>query len=102
MKEFEYRGFPKGRIDPKIARSLWEKGYTDVQIGDAFGVSRDSAAAWRRRNGLKPNAMRPAQKEARLDPAQRIAKIAAEARAHGGMTYGQYTAPPVIVRGHKG
>lgn len=90
MAEYQYGGFPKGRIDPKIASSLWEQGYTDAEIAAAFGVTRDSAANWRRRNGLKPNVKAPERNKAVMNCAQRIAAINAEARAHG-MTYGQWT-----------
>lgn len=90
MKEFVYSGLPHGRIDPKIACSLWEQGCTDSEIAAAFGVARDTASSWRRRNGLKPNFKRPKESE-ELDCAQRIAAANAEARAHG-MTYGQLMA----------
>ena len=96
MKEFEYRGRPHGRIDMKIASSLWEQGYTDSEIGDVCSVAKNTVAVWRRRNGLKPNAKSPAQKE----EARSIAAINAEAREHG-MSYGKHTAAPVIVRGHR-
>lgn len=91
MKEFVYSGFPHGRIDKKIACSLWEQGFTDAEIAGAFGVAKTSVAEWRRKNGLKPNAKRPKQNEETLDCAQRIAATNAEARAHG-MTYGQLMA----------
>lgn len=89
MKEFVYSGLPHGRIDPKIACSLWEQGMTDAEIAAAFGVTRDSAANWRRRNGLKPNVKRSKEDVVELSCAQRIAAINAEARAHG-MSYGQW------------
>lgn len=89
MTEYVYGGFPKGRLDPRLAISLWEQGFCDAEIAAASGVHSETVAQWRRKSGLKPNIKRPSRERARVNTAERIAAINAEARAHG-MSYGQW------------
>ena len=46
---------PAKQMDKVYARVCYDKGMTDRQIAQALGVSRESAACWRKREGLKPN-----------------------------------------------
>lgn len=88
----------KRKIDGERAMWLWSQGKTDEQIADGCGVSRDSVANWRRRNGRLP----PNRKKKRHCPPwlEKVAAVNAMAR-EAGMTYGKYMATPVIVRGRR-
>lgn len=88
----------KARIDRERAMCLWSQGKTDEEIADALDMHPTTVAKWRNNNKLPVN-----RKKKKHCPAW-LAKVAAknaEARA-AGMTYGRYTAPAVIVRGHRG
>lgn len=84
----EPRFFSRIRLDPLMARSLYNAGYCDQQIADYCGVSRDSVREWRRRNAL-PGHGTPYKEKEEEKRKSTLVELAAEARAHG-MTYGQY------------
>lgn len=57
---------PPVSLDENAARRLYDKGLTDVAIGQELGVTSTCILKWRRRSGLPPNARkgRPRRVEA--------------------------------------
>ena len=79
--------FKNKRLDPHMARRLYDIGYCDQQIADELGVSRDSVREWRRRNALPGHKTLYQKKEVKRKST--LAELAAEAKAHH-MSYGEY------------
>jgi uncharacterized protein YjcR len=79
--------FKNKRLDPHMARRLYDIGYCDQQIADELGVSRDCAREWRRRNALPGHKTLYQKKEVKRKST--LAELEAEARAHH-MSYGVY------------
>lgn len=100
MRAFEYSGLPHGRIDHERALQMYKDGASDAEIAVGCGVRRESAAVWRRKNGLPAHKKYPKRHKTGIEWLHRVAEINAKARANG-MTYGKYTAPAVIVRGRR-
>ncbi len=100
MSEYVYSGLPKKLLDTKMAFTLWQEGMSDAEIGRNCGVTTNTVANWRRKNGLTAHKKYPKRKKTGLEWLHRFAEINAQARANG-MTYGKYTAPAVIVRGRR-
>lgn len=80
--------FKNKRLDPHMARRLYDIGYCDQQIADELGVLRDSVREWRRRNAL-PGHKALYQKKEEVKRKPTLAEFEAEARAHH-MSYGVY------------
>lgn len=100
MSEYVYSGLPKKLLDTKMAFSLWEEGMSDAEISRDCGVTTNTVAHWRRKNGLPAHKKYPKRYNTGLEWLDRFAEINAKARAHD-MTYGKYMATPVIVRGRR-
>lgn len=78
--EVKYR-----KLDPKLARKLYDKGLNDAAIASILNVTHKTVAYWRSVCGLRPNINTGEQRKSSL------AIDAANAREHG-MTYGQWMA----------
>ena len=78
-------------LNQEYAMMRYNEGATDQEIADETGVSKDTAALFRKRNNLPPNRRKEQKKQ---KPDRKLSPLAwdvAEARRHG-LNYGQYKA----------